>query len=139
MRLLALPVRGLGGELLTPPRPYWRKHWRSKMAQCDVNYPTDFPIGCFQNAITIITTGAIVEREKELEVAAYNILGYGLRTLRGIPQPIVRGSSGDEAAVMKNLIDAIEEQPKRGAIDNQFVLQTLLTLIVNILKQVLGL
>jgi hypothetical protein len=111
------------------------------MAQCDVNYPTEFPLGCFQNAVTIITSGQLVEREQELEVAAYNIVGYGLRTLRGIPQPPIGSHhypmTDEEFGAALELLEAIEGQPRK-ATDLQTLLELLLPLVLSILKQLLG-
>lgn len=112
------------------------------MAQCDVNYPTEFPLGCFQNAVTIITSGQVVEREQELEVAAYNIVGYGLRTLRGIPQPPIGSPAAnlsfEQKEAASQLLVALQSRPRR-TVDTQALIELFLPLVISVIKQLLGL
>lgn len=111
------------------------------MAQCDPSYPTEFPLGCVQNAISIITRREVAERSKELAVAAYNIIGYGLRTLHGVPTPPIGAAApcATKREAIGQLLAAIEQQPAEDGVDVDIIWSMLLALLKKILAELLKL
>lgn len=61
------------------------------MADCESHYPSELPLGCIQQLITIVRAGEIPQQAQEFAAAAWTVTGYCLKTILGEPSPVING------------------------------------------------
>lgn len=61
------------------------------MSVCDSSYPSELPLGCVQQLLTIVRGGKIEENVQEFSAAAWSVAGYCLKVFIGEPSPVVNG------------------------------------------------
>lgn len=61
------------------------------MSMCESSYPSELPLGCVQQLLTIIRGGKVEENIQEFSAAAWSVAGYCLKVFVGEPTPVVNG------------------------------------------------